>query len=586
MIARKKRILIIVLVLIFILLAISSGIYAFLYFATDNLKTDQELFYKYISKNSDIINIIDKQYYNEYKNKINNSVYDNSGEINFSTTSDNENEETQLSTAINNIKIKFEGTTDRQNKKAYQDIKLLYSDENKELFDVKYLRENEIYGLKTDEIVTKYVSVENSNIYQLYNKLGLENTNNIANKIEEYDFNELLNMSEERKNSIQQRYMNVLNTQIPSSNFSKEKKARVTVNNEVYVSNKYSVKLTGDQLINLKIKLLEALLNDDETLKEIIKIEQKNDEYIKIIKGNIQEEIKDIKRQPSNQNTALEINVYELDGNLLKTECITDTSNTTIENINSENKQNVTITNTQTDKGVIVTTYNLVRNTSESSNSLSFKLDTVENGRQASEYVIEIKNDGNVNSNNIETTININIDEDYGKSTISYNNKKQFNVSSEIDSLSDDTVTLNNMTIEYNKSIIQAIKERLQLIYVERASSVGLDSNILTGEIQLAIKNMKEQFNRDEFEKQVQRSLNYIKQDATVDSEYIQKLEKATTAEEKQRVKEERLVKRLVEFGIDAKSDEENGRILIDSGYNYNYVYYIDYEKYTVTRAE
>ncbi len=586
MIARKKRILIIVLVLIFILLAISSGIYAFLYFATDNLKTDQELFYKYISKNSDIINIIDKQYYNEYKNKINNSVYDNSGEINFSTTSDNENEETQLSKAINNIKIKFEGTTDRQNKKAYQDIKLLYSDENKELFDVKYLRENEIYGLKTDEIVTKYVSVENSNIYQLYNKLGLENTNNIANKIEEYDFNELLNMSEERKNSIQQRYMNVLNTQIPSSNFSKEKKARVTVNNEVYVSNKYSVKLTGDQLINLKIKLLEALLNDDETLKEIIKIEQKNDEYIKIIKGNIQEEIKDIKRQPSNQNTALEINVYELDGNLLKTECITDTSNTTIENINSENKQNVTITNTQTDKGVIVTTYNLVRNTSESSNSLSFKLDTVENGRQASEYVIEIKNDGNVNSNNIETTININIDEDYGKSTISYNNKKQFNVSSEIDSLSDDTVTLNNMTIEYNKSIIQAIKERLQLIYVERASSVGLDSNILTGEIQLAIKNMKEQFNRDEFEKQVQRSLNYIKQDATVDSEYIQKLEKATTAEEKQRVKEERLVKRLVEFGIDAKSDEENGRILIDSGYNYNYVYYIDYEKYTVTRAE
>lgn len=586
MIARKKRILIIVLVLIFILLAISGGIYAFLYFATDNLKTDQELFYKYISKNSDIINIIDKQYYNEYKNKINNSVYDNSGEINFSTTSDNENEETQLSTAINNIKIKFEGTTDRQNKKAYQDIKLLYSDENKELFDVKYLRENEIYGLKTDEIVTKYVSVENSNIYQLYNKLGLENTNNIANKIEEYDFNELLNMSEERKNSIQQRYMNVLNTQIPSSNFSREKKARVTVNNEVYVSNKYSVKLTGDQLINLKIKLLEALLNDDETLKEIIKIEQKNDEYIKIIKGNIQEEIKDIKRQPSNQNTALEINVYELDGNLLKTECITDTSNTTIENINSENKQNVTITNTQTDKGVIVTTYNLVRNTSESSNSLSFKLDTVENGRQASEYVIEIKNDGNVNSNNIETTININIDEDYGKSTISYNNKKQFNVSSEIDSLSDDTVTLNNMTIEYNKSIIQAIKERLQLIYVERASSVGLDSNILTGEIQLAIKNMKEQFNRDEFEKQVQRSLNYIKQDATVDSEYIQKLEKATTAEEKQRVKEERLVKRLVEFGIDAKSDEENGRILIDSGYNYNYVYYIDYEKYTVTRAE
>lgn len=142
------------------------------------------------------------------------------------------------------------------------------------------------------------------------------------------------------------------------------------------------------------------------------------------------------------------------------------------------------------------------------------------------------------------------------------------------------------MTIEYNKNVIQAIKERLELIYAERAANVGLDSNILTSEIQLAIKTMREQFNRDEFEKQVQRALNYIKQDAIVDNEYIEKLQNATTAEEKQRVKEERLVKRLVEFGIDAKSDEENGRILIDSGYNYNYVYYIDYEKYTVTRAE
>jgi len=588
MIARKKRILIIVLILIFILLAISGGIYAFLYFATDILKTDQELFYKYISQNSDIINIIDKQYYKEYTNKINNNVYNNSGEITFTTSKDDktENEESQLSTAINNIKIKFEGTTDRQNQKAYQDIKLLYSDENKELFDVKYLREDEIYGLKTDEIVTKYVSVENSNIYQLYNKLGLENTNKVANKIEEYDFNELLNMSEERKSSIQQRYMSVLNTQIAPSNFSKENKARVTVNNEVYVSNKYSVKLTGDQLINLKIKLLEALLNDDETLNEIVKIEQKNEEYIKIIKGNIQDSIEDIKRQPSNQNIALEINVYELDGRLLKTECITDTSNTTIENVKSENAQNVTITNTQTDKGVIVTTYNLVRNTSETNNSVTFTLNTVENGRQASEYVVEIKNDGNINSNNIDTAINININDDYGKSTMSYNNKKQFNVSSDIDSLSNNTVILNNMTIEYNKNVIQAIKERLELIYAERAANVGLDSNILTSEIQLAIKTMREQFNRDEFEKQVQRALNYIKQDAIVDNEYIEKLQNATTAEEKQRVKEERLVKRLVEFGIDAKSDEENEKILIDSGYNYNYVYYIDYEKYTVTRAE
>lgn len=584
MITRKKKILIIVVIVMLILFAILGGVFAFLYFKTDLLRTNQELFYKYALQNEDIINVIDDNWLNEYKNKTSTTAYNNSGEITFNI--DNDNNESQLNTMVNNIKFKFEGSTNLPEGKTYQDIKVLYSDENKELFNVKLLKEDELYGVKSDEILIKYLSVKNEDIKQLYNRLGIENSNNIANNIEEYDFNTILNMSETNKTEISERYMSVLNTHIPSSRYSKEKDARVTVNNEVYVANKYSVKLTGDEYINVKIKLLEALLDDDTTLNEIIKILQKDDTYITILKTKIQETIENIKREPTNENVALEISVYELDGKLLKTECINETQSLTIENINSGNTQNVKIVNTNTNNGVIVDTYVIKRNSSESENSLTYNVISTENGRQASEVLVELKNEGNINSNNIDTSINISINNDLGKNKIEYVNKKEFNVQTQIESLSEDTVTLNNTTIEYNKNLIQAIKDRLLSIYAERASSVGLDSNTLTSEIQYTIKTYKEQFNRDEFEKQVQRSLNYVKQDASVDLEFAEKLQKATTAEEKQRIKEERLVKRLNEFGINAKSDEENKKILIDSGYNYNYIYYIDYDKYTVTRAE
>lgn len=584
MITRKKRILIIVIISVLILSIILGGVYAYLYFKTDILKSNKELFYKYIAKNENIIQVIDTKWMNEYEDKVMTTPYNNSGEITINVS--NEKNESQLNTMLNNIKLNFSGSTDLLENKSYQDIKLLYSDENKELFDVKFLKEDQLYGVKSDEILIKYLSVKNEDIKQLYNRLGIEDKNKIANKLEKYDLNKIINIPEERKLELQQKYMDVLNSHIPASSFEKEKDVSVTVDNEVYVANKYSVKLTGDEYINIKIKLLEALLNDNTTLNEIIKILQKDDGYITVLKTEIQEAIENIKREPSNSEIAVQIAVYEKYGNLLKTEYITDTENITIENKNSGNIQNVKIVKTATSKGVIVDTYSITRNSNENSNSLVFNVNSTENGRQASEISVEIKNEGNIESNKIDTSININVNNDLGKSKIEYINKKEFNAQTEIENLSENTVTLNNTTIEYNKNLIQAIKDRILTIYSERANSVGLDSDTLTSEIKYAIKTFKEQFNRDEFEKQVQRSLNYVKQDSLVDLEFAQKLDKATTAEAKQRVKEERLVKRLNEFGINAKTDEENGRILIDSGYDYSYVYYIDYDKYTVTRAE
>lgn len=584
MMTRKKRILII-LILLLAIVGIFSGLYALLFFKTDLLKSDRDLFYTYLGKNIDILDVIDDEWITKYEERTKNTKYDNEGQISFEIS--DENDGSDINKLINNGKIQFKGVTDTVNKKAFQDIKLMYSneEEEKELFNLKFLKEQDLYGLKSDEVVIKYISIENNDIYELLNRLGKSNTNNIANKIEKYDINRILNMSEETKEEIIQKYMDVLNEQISSNKFTKEKDIIINRNDQEYTTNKYTLKLTGDEEINIKVKLLETLLNDENILQEVNKIQQKNDENITVLKTKIQDQINDIKRQPSNSNTIFELSVYEAEGELIRTELIKPELTLRIENVNTKNNQTVTITNTETSNGTIVTTYKLNRQTFTNISQISLEYNVTENSRQATNILINIKNEIKT-GDEIDTTIEAEIEDDLGNKKIQYNNLKKFNTSSEIESLRDDTVILNNMTLDYNRSTIEAIKERLDSIFKQRMEENDLDPESIKHDWELALKKYKEKFNRDEFEKQIQRSLNYIKQDALVDAEYIQELEKAKTEEEKRLVKQRKLVQRLIEFGMDASMDEEEGKVYIDSGYDYNYVYYIDYDNYTVTRSE
>ena len=45
------------------------------------------------------------------------------------------------------------------------------------------MRDDNIYALKADNVVTKYIAVENSNLKELFAKLGVEDTAEIPNSI-------------------------------------------------------------------------------------------------------------------------------------------------------------------------------------------------------------------------------------------------------------------------------------------------------------------------------------------------------------------------------------------------------------------
>ncbi len=75
---KNKKILLIVLIVIILLLIVSGGI-VFAYFTTDFLKTNEQLFYKYISQIS--LEDFKSEKLDNYLEKVQNSKYENSGKI-------------------------------------------------------------------------------------------------------------------------------------------------------------------------------------------------------------------------------------------------------------------------------------------------------------------------------------------------------------------------------------------------------------------------------------------------------------------------------------------------------------------------
>ena len=103
MITKKKKILIIVLIVL-VILSIMVISFSLLYIQTDLFKTDEQLFYKYISKNAEVINLYDKEWFEKYNEKIKEVPYSNNGEISFKLESSNDTEKAK---ALNNLKINF-----------------------------------------------------------------------------------------------------------------------------------------------------------------------------------------------------------------------------------------------------------------------------------------------------------------------------------------------------------------------------------------------------------------------------------------------------------------------------------------------
>lgn len=247
---KNKKILIISIV-IAIFLIITIGV---LYFATDLFKTDKQLFYKYMSE----VELVDTEFVNQYQlanEKVTKNSNSSSTNISFKATNPNTNE------AVNSqelFKITSNGLKNVPLKQSYRDFTL--SSNNQNLSTLKYIRDDNTYGVQIDNIVTKYIAVENSNLKELFTKLGVKDITQVPNSIPT-NLEEIFKIDEQTLDTLNKTYLTVIFENIDETHFYKE------VNEDKTVT--IGVSLSEQELYNLIKIILETAKNDNVLLNLI-----------------------------------------------------------------------------------------------------------------------------------------------------------------------------------------------------------------------------------------------------------------------------------------------------------------------------
>ena len=233
---KNKKLLIIIIILVILLIILGGFTFAFV--TTDIFRSNKYLFLKYLSQ------IADEKIV-EYYTKVENNPYQDKG--NFSVEITKNGEELESLQYINNFNISYEGKVNISENKSEQAISLNYS--NNVNFPINYRQINNIIGLQTKYVGSKYIAVEE----------GKQVTSE-AISIPAINISKNTNNNENNQENIMKKYINIMQENLQDSNFSKETKDNLTG---------YKLTLNSEQIKNILIQVLTTLKTDEATLKTI-----------------------------------------------------------------------------------------------------------------------------------------------------------------------------------------------------------------------------------------------------------------------------------------------------------------------------
>lgn len=329
---QKKNTKILLILIIIIVIIILAGV-GILVFATDIFKSDKEMFFKYMADIGDPKKGFIDEELKQYFEKKNNTPYNDKGEFSINISCDPNTLSKNLQKNVdstNNFNISFSGQVDTANSKAAQNISLNYSNDVK--FPINYKQIENKIGLQTKYVGSKFVAIETEKLNKFSEDLDdVESYGEMVDKLQKMGKVEL---TEDEKSHIKDTYITVINQQLEKDKFSKVKESDMSG---------YKLSLTGTDLQNVLVKLLETLKNDQTTvdkLNEYLKI-QKNS--AKITASQIDDAIKSIKDDTDFSDKNFEITVYQKNKDVCKLVIETTEGTIAIEKKIEGNQQNIDV---------------------------------------------------------------------------------------------------------------------------------------------------------------------------------------------------------------------------------------------------
>lgn len=389
---KKVKILIIILTMVLVL---GGATFATLYFATDLLKSDKEMFYKYISQ-MDLKETVNSNENIDYQERLRTENNTNEGNISIKINAQNEEF----------INESFDFTTQSKPSDNFASAKIDIKQNDEKKLTIDYLKNEDLYGLKFEDIVKQYVVLENNNLKEFAQKLGIENIDSIPNKLE-MQVEETTN--EEVQSELEQiitKYVNTAIEKIPNESYSKIKKENITLEDKEINADGYQLNISSDILKEILLKTLNLMKEYTEIYDLLNEISEEEIE-LEVYTETMQSLIDDIQEEDSKINMC--IKVYKQNKETVKILGIvkSDEENGkiefSIEKLQDKYSFLVGVTSDDEKTNIIFKLYKSINNIDRENLSLSILVN--ENDEELANISIEALRIGRLDSASIETNL-------------------------------------------------------------------------------------------------------------------------------------------------------------------------------------
>ncbi len=305
---KSKIIIILIIIVILVIILASLGI---AYFATDLFKSNKTLFAKYAGQIADENQGFIENALQQYNEKKQSNTYSDKGT--FSVNASANSSTTNLDN-VNKFNVTYTGQVDTTNSKSEQNVSINYSDSVK--FPVNYKKIGNKIGLQTDYVGSKYIGIESDKMEKLSLDTNTINSSEAEQTSSNVDINEIKDGTTELKNILQNPFsqediVNIKNNIISiMDGISDSKFSNINDSN----GKGYKLVLSGDDLKNFVIQLLQRLSQDTETLDKINEYLQNQGNSNKLTATQIEKEITNITNNSDFDNETLELTVYKKNG--------------------------------------------------------------------------------------------------------------------------------------------------------------------------------------------------------------------------------------------------------------------------------
>ena len=432
-------------------------------------KSNQEELWNYVF--GDNIQLMVQDYFSgeDYEKLLSNKKYTSTTNISFKP---NIARKEEINKHLKNLELNISEKVNNETNQAMGSILVNYL--RNQVFKLDYIKDNQSIGLKSDELVDRYLGIKNENLDTLTQKLGWN-----------FDLKPIL-FNEKRSvlpnidtiEKIKQASKEVFINQINSDKIEKQTKRKIEMLNKQVTVDSYTITLNDEETYKIISALLKKISENDEIITEL-----SNNNILfallgkNISKDSIQSYINQIESKEFSNEPMIMATIYVMDQKMVKFDfdIISKDNNKqyTLETQEDSGKMKLTINKQEKEKN-LMTEVEIGKEGSGEDTVHYINITNSEENEEKNKIIIKTKTEGSLANNDV--TNRIIVDYSYSDSNIKaeIENKIKTVDEVEIENLSSNNCAFaNNMDESKLNYLYRVIYIGIQNLYQEKKNMIS-----------------------------------------------------------------------------------------------------------------